>query len=163
MGVDFTVFKGSKGGKVTEAKGHREPGPSEVIVRISHCGVCDTDEHYRHYDQGLGHKGIGVITEVGSFVHDVSEFRVGDRVGMGWFDKFCGYCKYCLKGNLMICCCVSNEILLISSQVFRIGVSTAHISVPQIRIKVALGVPLPGTCQHFSKSQTKFRLKKLVR
>jgi D-arabinose 1-dehydrogenase-like Zn-dependent alcohol dehydrogenase len=99
MGVDFTVFKGSKGGEIVESKGHRDPKPTEVIVKISHCGVCGTDEHYRHADQGLGHEGVGIITEVGSAVHETSEFRVGDRVGMGWFHKFCGHCKPCLTGK----------------------------------------------------------------
>jgi D-arabinose 1-dehydrogenase-like Zn-dependent alcohol dehydrogenase len=99
MGVDFTVFKGSKTGDIVEAKGHRDPGPTEVIVKISHCGICGTDEHYRHADQGLGHEGVGVVTEVGSSVHDVSEFRVGDRVGMSWFHKFCGYCQACVSGR----------------------------------------------------------------
>jgi D-arabinose 1-dehydrogenase-like Zn-dependent alcohol dehydrogenase len=98
MGVDFTVFKGSKSGDIIEAKGHRDLGPHQVIVMISHCGVCGSDEHYRHYDQGLGHEAIGTITEVGSAVHDESEFRVGDRVGMSWFHKFCGYCTSCVRG-----------------------------------------------------------------
>ncbi|KAH8646720.1 NADP-dependent alcohol dehydrogenase [Xylariales sp. PMI_506] len=103
MGVSFTVFKGSKTGDIVQATGHREPGPTEVIVKISHCGVCGTDEHYRHADQGLGHEGIGIIVEVGSSVHDVSDFRIGDRVGMGWFHKFCGHCRSCVSGCQNLC------------------------------------------------------------
>ncbi|KAK0610803.1 NADP-dependent alcohol dehydrogenase [Immersiella caudata] len=103
VGVDFTVFKGSGTGAIVEATGHRDPGPTEVIVKITHCGVCGTDEHYLHADQGLGHEGVGIITEVGSMVHALSEFRVGDRVGMGWFHKFCGYCDACLRGNQNQC------------------------------------------------------------
>jgi D-arabinose 1-dehydrogenase-like Zn-dependent alcohol dehydrogenase len=99
MGVDFTVFKGSKSGEIVQARGHRDPGPTQVIVKISHCGVCGTDEHYIHANQGLGHEGVGIITEVGSSVPLISEFKVGDRVGMSWFHKFCGYCKACLTGN----------------------------------------------------------------
>ncbi|KAK1760377.1 NADP-dependent alcohol dehydrogenase [Echria macrotheca] len=98
MGVDFTVFKGTSSGDIVEAKGHRDPGPTEVIVKISHCGVCGTDEHYRHADQGLGHEGVGTITEIGSMVTALSDFRVGDRVGMGWFHKTCGHCDACLSG-----------------------------------------------------------------
>lgn len=100
MGVDFTVFKGSAAGDIVQATGHRDPGPTEAIVKLSHCGVCGTDELYRHTDMGLGHEGIGVIVEVGSAVESVSSFRVGDRVGMGWFHKFCGQCKSCLTGEL---------------------------------------------------------------
>ncbi|KHN95288.1 NADP-dependent alcohol dehydrogenase [Metarhizium album ARSEF 1941] len=103
MGVCFTVFKGSKTGEIVEATGRRDPGPTEVIVKISHCGLCGTDEHFFHNDQGLGHEGIGVITELGSAADVVSNFKLGDRVGMGWFYKFCGTCKYCLNGFSNTC------------------------------------------------------------
>ncbi|KAH8809190.1 NADP-dependent alcohol dehydrogenase [Xylogone sp. PMI_703] len=103
MGVDFTVFKGTTNGDIVEAKGHREAGPTEAIVKITHCGVCGTDEFFRHSEKGLGHEGVGIITEVGSSVHDVSNLRVGDRVGMGWFYKFCGRCKACLTGRQTHC------------------------------------------------------------
>jgi len=99
MGVDFTVFKGSKTGDVVESKGHREIGPTQALVEISHCGVCGTDEHYRHAEQGLGHEGVGIIKEIGSLVPQISELKVGDRVGMGWMQKYCGYCKPCLTGT----------------------------------------------------------------
>ena len=99
MAIEFTVFKGSSSGEIVEAKGRREAGPTEVLVKISHSGVCGSDEHYRHVDQGLGHEGVGIITEVGSLVSSISEFKVGDRVGMGWWHRFCGYCKPCVTGK----------------------------------------------------------------
>lgn len=40
MGIDFTVFKGSPSGEIIEAKGHREVGPTQALVELSHCGVC---------------------------------------------------------------------------------------------------------------------------
>jgi hypothetical protein len=40
MGIDFTVFKGSKSGEIVEAKGHRDVGPTQALVELSHCGVC---------------------------------------------------------------------------------------------------------------------------
>ncbi|EXJ63220.1 hypothetical protein A1O7_03667 [Cladophialophora yegresii CBS 114405] len=83
MGIDFTVFKGSKSGEILESKGHRDVGPTQALVELSHCGVCGTDEHYKHADQGLGHEGVGIIKEVGSLVELISDLRVGDRVGMG--------------------------------------------------------------------------------
>ncbi|KAM7222230.1 GroES (chaperonin 10)-like protein [Rhypophila decipiens] len=103
MGIDFTVFKGSSNGDVIQAKGHRDLKPTEVAIKISHCGVCGTDEHFRHADQGLGHEGVGTITEVGSMVPTLSEFRVGDRVGMSWFQKVCGYCDGCVSGHQQQC------------------------------------------------------------
>ena len=103
MGIEFTVFKGSQDGNIVEAKGHREVGPTQALVQISHCGVCFTDEHYRHVDQGLGHEGVGVIVELGSAAALVSDLKIGDRVGMGWMQKFCGYCRPCLTGQQVKC------------------------------------------------------------
>ncbi|EXJ75524.1 uncharacterized protein A1O5_00030 [Cladophialophora psammophila CBS 110553] len=77
MGIDFTVFKGSKSGGIVEAKDHRDVGPTQALVALSHCGVCGTDSHYRHVDQGLGHEGVGVIREIGSLVEKLSDLRVG--------------------------------------------------------------------------------------
>jgi D-arabinose 1-dehydrogenase-like Zn-dependent alcohol dehydrogenase len=98
MGIDFTVYKGSKDGSIVEAKGHRDVGPTEALVELSHCGVCGTDEHYRHYEMGLGHEGIGRISELGPGASRISDLKVGDRVGFGWVQKNCGYCKPCLTG-----------------------------------------------------------------
>ncbi|OAP56602.1 hypothetical protein AYL99_08714 [Fonsecaea erecta] len=103
MGIDFTVFKGSESGEIVEARGHREVGPTQALVALSHCGVCGTDSHYRHASQGLGHEGVGVIKEVGSLVEKLSDLRVGDRVGMGWLQRTCGYCKFCLTGRQFKC------------------------------------------------------------
>ena len=100
MGIDFTVYKGSKDGSIVEAKGHRDVGSTEALIEITHCGVCGTDEHYRHYDMGLGHEGIGRITELGDGAARISDLKVGDRVGFGWMQKNCGYCKPCLTGKL---------------------------------------------------------------
>jgi len=101
MGIDFTVFKGSKSGEIVEAQGHRDVGPTEALVKLSHCGVCGTDEHYKHADQGLCYYGVGAITEIGSLVPQISDLKVGDRVGMGWMQRTCGYCKPCLTGKFI--------------------------------------------------------------
>jgi D-arabinose 1-dehydrogenase-like Zn-dependent alcohol dehydrogenase len=84
----FTVFKGSEDGSIVPSSGSRTPGPTEAIISLSHCGVCGTDEHYRHASMGLGHEGVGLITELGSEAASDSGFKVGDRVGMGWFQKY---------------------------------------------------------------------------
>jgi hypothetical protein len=59
--VDFTVFKGSKEGKIVQATTTREIGSDEVLIKVTHSGLCGTDEHYRHADMALGHEGAGVI------------------------------------------------------------------------------------------------------
>lgn len=88
MATTFKVFKGSENGTIIESSGSRTPGATEAIVAISHCGVCGTDEHYLHAPMGLGHEGVGIITELGSEAGKQSDLKVGDRVGMGWFQKF---------------------------------------------------------------------------
>ena len=56
----FTVYKGAEGRKIVKATTTREVGPEEVLVKITHSGVCGTDEHYHSADMGLGHEGAGV-------------------------------------------------------------------------------------------------------
>jgi threonine dehydrogenase-like Zn-dependent dehydrogenase len=65
--VEFTVFKGSKEGEIYKSSTTREIKPDEVLIKVTHSGLCGTDEHYRHADIGLGHEGAGVI-EVSSFL-----------------------------------------------------------------------------------------------
>jgi threonine dehydrogenase-like Zn-dependent dehydrogenase len=59
--VSFTVFKGSKDGKIVESTTTREVKPDEVLVKVTHSGLCGTDEHCRHRDMALGHEGAGII------------------------------------------------------------------------------------------------------
>lgn len=59
--VSFTVFKGSKEGSIIEGTTTREIGTDEVLVKVTHSGVCGTDEHRRHTDMVLGHEGVGII------------------------------------------------------------------------------------------------------
>jgi threonine dehydrogenase-like Zn-dependent dehydrogenase len=64
----FTVYKGSEGGKIVEAKTSKEIGPTDVLVRVTHSGLCGTDVHYKGADQVLGHEGAGIVEEIGSNV-----------------------------------------------------------------------------------------------
>ena len=59
--VEFTVFKGSKEGKIIKTTTQKELKPDEVLIKVTHSGLCGTDEHYKHEDMGLGHEGAGVI------------------------------------------------------------------------------------------------------
>jgi len=66
--VEFTTFKGSKDGKIEQAKASREIGPEECLVEITHSGLCATDNHFRFVDMALGHEGIGVVKKAGPLV-----------------------------------------------------------------------------------------------
>lgn len=67
--IEFTVFQGSESGKIVEGR-TRRPGPteSEVLVRITHSGLCGTDEHYKNANIVLGHEGAGTVDAIGSRV-----------------------------------------------------------------------------------------------
>lgn len=69
------VYKGSANGKVVE---HHEVStykdilkPDQVFVKITHSGLCGTDEHYKTQDMVLGHEGVGVVERVGGAVKDL--------------------------------------------------------------------------------------------
>ena len=84
-----------------------EPGPREVRVRVEACGVCHSDATAKEggmpgqiYPIVPGHEIAGVIEAAGS---GVTEWRVGQRVGAGWFGGQCGRCEPCRRGAFMSC------------------------------------------------------------
>ncbi|MEO6606235.1 MAG: zinc-dependent alcohol dehydrogenase family protein [Aeromicrobium sp.] len=75
--------------------------PTDAIVRIETTTICGTDLHILKGDvpavtpgRILGHEGVGVITELGSSITDLS---VGDRVVISCVSA-CGHCEFCKKG-----------------------------------------------------------------
>lgn len=84
------------------------PKDDEVLVKVMACGICGTDVHIFHGDEGaaatppgtvLGHEFAGVIEAVGS---DVRGFAVGDRVCIDP-NKLCNECTYCQSGLAHFC------------------------------------------------------------
>ncbi|KAJ7062992.1 chaperonin 10-like protein [Mycena belliarum] len=101
MSVEFTVFKGSASDGIVESKTLRPaPTRNQVLVKITHSGICGTDEHYKHADMVLGHEGIGTVEQLGESVRG---FNVGDVVGWGYIHKTCGTCEQCLLGQDQYC------------------------------------------------------------
>ena len=85
----------------------RRPGPGEVLVRVSACGVCRTDLHIVDGELPAlahpvvpGHEIIGAVVEAGS---GADEFRPGERVGIPWLGWTCGHCDYCASGRENLC------------------------------------------------------------
>lgn len=65
-GLNFTVYKGSKDGSIVKSTTHQDNlEGDQVLLKITHSGLCGTDEHYRYVDQVLGHEGAGVVQDVG--------------------------------------------------------------------------------------------------
>ena len=55
--------------------------PKEVLVRITHSGLCGTDTFFVPYGCVLGHEGVGFLEKVGSAV---TIHKAGDRIGGGY-------------------------------------------------------------------------------
>ena len=82
-------------------------GSQEVEVRVQYCGVCHSDLAMIDNDWGMstyplvpGHEVIGEVTAVGQ---QVSEIKVGQRVGVGWQSGSCHVCRYCHRGKEHLC------------------------------------------------------------
>jgi D-arabinose 1-dehydrogenase-like Zn-dependent alcohol dehydrogenase len=78
-----------------------------VRVKVQACGICHSDEVTKHglfpgieYPRVPGHEVVGVIDAVGP---NVPQWKVGDRVGVGWNGGYCGYCNSCRRGNFFAC------------------------------------------------------------
>ncbi|CAA2966609.1 probable cinnamyl alcohol dehydrogenase 6 [Olea europaea subsp. europaea] len=85
----------------------RENGVNDVTIEILYCGICHTDLHQARDDWGTtmypivpGHEITGIITEVGC---NVSNFKVGDRAGVGCLAASCLNCEYCKDGQENYC------------------------------------------------------------
>jgi propanol-preferring alcohol dehydrogenase len=84
-----------------------EPGPGEIRVKVSVCGVCRTDLHLAEGDleprrPGVvpGHEVVGRVDRVGPGCTRVGE---DDRVGIPWLARTCGICRFCRAGNENLC------------------------------------------------------------
>jgi uncharacterized zinc-type alcohol dehydrogenase-like protein len=87
-----------------------EPQPlasHDVEVKVSHCGICHSDLHLVNNDWGMssyplvpGHEITGTISQVGAAV---TQFKQGQRVGIGWQADSCGECEWCARGEENLC------------------------------------------------------------
>jgi propanol-preferring alcohol dehydrogenase len=84
-----------------------EPGPGQVRVRVSCCGVCRTDLHLAEGDLPPhrpavtpGHQVVGTVDEVGP---GAGRFVLGARVGVAWLARTDGSCRYCRRGDENLC------------------------------------------------------------
>ena len=73
-GLTFTVYKGSKDGSIVKSTTHQDGlQGDQVLLKITHSGLCGTDEHYRSVDQVLGHEGSGIVQDVGPDVRELKK------------------------------------------------------------------------------------------
>ncbi|WP_345631106.1 alcohol dehydrogenase catalytic domain-containing protein [Rugosimonospora acidiphila] len=84
-----------------------EPGPGEVLVKITACGICYTDldllqGHWpiASFPVVPGHEITGVVAATGPAV---SWPQVGARVGAQFLGDSCRHCDYCVRGDQILC------------------------------------------------------------
>ena len=79
------------------------PGPGEVLVRVTHCGICGSDVKYYHgsvplqYPRILGHEIVGVVE-----ADESGRLRPGTRVVVDPM-VYCGACAECQDGLTHLC------------------------------------------------------------
>lgn len=84
-----------------------KPGSKQVLIRVRACGVCRTDLHIVDGELTspklpliLGHQIVGTIE---GFGQEVSQFEIGDRVGVPWLGYTCNHCHYCHSQQENLC------------------------------------------------------------
>ena len=83
------------------------PGARQVRIKVQACGVCHSDALTKdgswpglQYPRVTGHEVAGVVDDLGS---GVSEWRVGQRVGVGWHGGHDATCRECRRGDFRNC------------------------------------------------------------
>jgi len=84
-----------------------EPGRAQVRIKVEACGICHSDVLVKEglwpglqYPRVPGHEIAGRIDAVGS---DVTNWKPGQRVGVGWHGGHCFVCDPCRSGDFFMC------------------------------------------------------------
>jgi uncharacterized zinc-type alcohol dehydrogenase-like protein len=85
----------------------RDLGENDVLIDIQYCGICHSDIHQVRDEWGKGvfpmvpgHEIVGVVSKTGS---NVSQFKIGERVGVGCMVDSCRECDECHEGMEQYC------------------------------------------------------------
>jgi D-arabinose 1-dehydrogenase-like Zn-dependent alcohol dehydrogenase len=100
------IPKAGGGFQIVE-RGIPEPGVGQVGIKVRACGVCGSDALTVEgawpgiqYPRVPGHEVAGIIDELGA---GVSEWKTGQRVGVGWHGGHDGTCRQCRRGDFRNC------------------------------------------------------------
>lgn len=84
-----------------------KPGVGHVLIKVQACGICHSDALTKEgywpgiqYPRVPGHEVAGIIHELGA---GVSEWKKGQRVGVGWHGGRDGTCLQCRRGDFRNC------------------------------------------------------------
>ncbi len=84
-----------------------EPRAGEVLIKVKACGICHSDVFTKEgswpgikYPRVPGHEVTGIVDEVGV---GVSQWKKGQRVGVGWHGGHDNTCRECQRGDFRNC------------------------------------------------------------
>src|SRR5271165_1528910 len=84
-----------------------KPGVGQVRIKVQACGICHSDGLTKEgglpgiqYPRVPGHEVAGTIDELGA---GVSEWKQGQRIGVGWHGGHDGTCLSCRRGDFRNC------------------------------------------------------------
>src|SRR5215472_3427875 len=96
-GADFEIFE----------REIPKQGAGQVRIKVQACGVCHSDVFTKEgswpgiqYPRIPGHEVVGIIDAVGA---GVSEWKKGQRAGVGWHGGHDGTCRACQRGDFRNC------------------------------------------------------------
>jgi len=92
---------------ILEKRPDPSPGPGEVRIKVSACGVCRTDLHVVDGElPGISYPiipGHEVVGRIDAFGPGVGDLKLGQRVGVPWLGYTCGNCSYCRADRENLC------------------------------------------------------------
>ncbi|EFX04980.1 alcohol dehydrogenase [Grosmannia clavigera kw1407] len=96
-----------------------QPGPDEILVKLTWTGLCASDKSLLHDEWGgvglamtpdthgiAGHEGVGRVVAMGPGVEAAGRWKLGDRAGIKWIASVCGHCVFCrdsYQGGEVLC------------------------------------------------------------
>jgi len=84
-----------------------QTGRGQVRIKVAACGICHSDALVKEglwpglqYPRVPGHEIAGRIDAIGT---DVTLWKPGQRVGVGWHGGHCFQCDPCRRGDFVLC------------------------------------------------------------
>src|SRR5277367_253843 len=84
-----------------------QPAAGQVRIKVQACGICHSDSLTKEghmpgiqYPRVPGHEVVGILDAMGA---GVTQFKPGQRVGVGWHGGHCGSCDNCRNGDFFAC------------------------------------------------------------
>ena len=90
-------------------------GSHEIEINVKYCGICHSDISMIDNDWGMssyplvaGHEVVGEISQMGE---QVTGFKLGQAVGLGWLADYCQQCEQCHVGDENLCADLTGTIV----------------------------------------------------